>query len=128
MRRQMQHRQDEIFGAEGEKVVRRLVESNFGVVSVLMPEKYLSELEPQLQSRPETVQVYLADKPLLETLTGFSMYQGLLAVGRIPARRSLADILDQASRPLLLVAVDGLTNAENLGALVRNCAAFGVHR
>jgi tRNA G18 (ribose-2'-O)-methylase SpoU len=27
----------------------------------------------------------------------------------------------------LFAAVDGLTNSENLGALVRNCAAFGVH-
>src|SRR5262249_34497709 len=26
-----------------------------------------------------------------------------------------------------LAAVDGLTSAENLGALVRNCVAFGVH-
>ena len=29
-------------------------------------------------------------------------------------------------KPRLLVAVDALTNAENLGALVRNCVAFGV--
>jgi len=28
--------------------------------------------------------------------------------------------------PRLFVAVDALTNAENLGALVRNCVAFGV--
>jgi len=127
MRRQMEHRKEGIFVAEGEKVVRRLLESDFGVVSLLMPEKWLAQLDPLLESRPETVQVYLAEKTLLETLTGFSMYQGLLAVGRVPAQPSLDQILGRSSRPLLLVALDGLTNAENLGALVRNCAAFGVH-
>jgi tRNA G18 (ribose-2'-O)-methylase SpoU len=124
MRRQMAHREQGIFVAEGEKVVRRLLESKFGVVSALMPERCLTELEPLLKQRPETVRVFIADKSLLETLTGFSMYQGLLAVGRIPAQLPLEQILAHAPRPRLLVAVDALSNAENLGALVRNCAAF----
>src|SRR5437879_5908089 len=80
MRRQLEHREQGIFVAEGEKVVRRLLESSFGVVSVLLPEKWLRDLEPLLATRRETVQVYVAEKTLLETLTGFSMYQGLLAV------------------------------------------------
>src|SRR2546430_12789258 len=80
MRRQLEHREQGIFVAEGEKVVRRLLESSFAVVSVLLPEKWLTELEPLLRSRPERIEVFLAEKKLLETLTGFSMYQGLLAV------------------------------------------------
>jgi tRNA G18 (ribose-2'-O)-methylase SpoU len=122
----MEHRQQGIFVAEGEKVVRRLLESRFEVISVLLPEKWLRDLEPLLQNRPETVQAYVADKSLLETLTGFSMYQGLLAVGKVPRPVPLEDILARSSRPHLLAAVDGLSSAENLGALVRNCAAFAV--
>ena len=53
------------------------------------------------------------------------MYQGVLAVGKIPLPASLDGILQNSPKPLMLVAVDGLTNAENLGALVRNCVAFG---
>src|SRR5258705_1517410 len=79
MRRQEEHKQQGIFVAEGEKVVRRLLESRLGVVSALLPEKWLAEFEPLLQGRPETVDVFVAEKALLETLTGFSMYQGLLA-------------------------------------------------
>src|SRR3954453_10517157 len=127
MRRQMEHRQQGIFVAEGEKVVRRLLESQFGVVSLLIPEKWVGPLELLLQARPEMVEVYVAEKALLETMTGFSMYQGLLAVGRIPAAVSLDDILARSARPWVVAAVDGLSSAENLGALVRNCAAFGVH-
>ena len=54
------------------------------------------------------------------------MYQGQLAVGKIPPPASLDDILAKSRKPRLLVAVDALTSAENLGALVRNCVAFGV--
>ena len=125
MRRQMDHRQQGIFVAEGEKVVRRLLESQLAVVSVLVPEKWARELTPLLEKRPET-RVYVAEKLLLETLTGFSMYQGLLAIGKVPAQPSLEQVLRQGARPRLLAAVDGLSSAENLGALVRNCAAFGV--
>jgi tRNA G18 (ribose-2'-O)-methylase SpoU len=126
MRRQHEHREHGIFVAEGEKVVRRLLESRFMVVSVLLPEKWFRELEPLLQARREEIRVFLAEKELLETLTGFSMYQGLLAVGKIPPPASLEEILARGPRPHLLAAVDGLSSAENLGALVRNCAAFNV--
>ena len=124
MRRQAEHRAQGIFVAEGEKVVRRLLQSNFSVLSVLLPEKWLRELEPLLQARREDLQVFVAEKPLLETLTGYSMYQGLLAIGKVPPLPTLADILARSSQPRLLAAADGLSNAENLGALVRNCAAF----
>src|ERR1039457_5146309 len=124
MRRQHDHREQGIFVAEGEKVVRRLLESKFSVVSVLLPEKWLQELGPLLQARPEELKVFVAYKALLETLTGFSMYQGLLAVGKIPIMPTLAEVVARSSEPRLLVATDALSSAENLGALVRNCAAF----
>ena len=63
---------------------------------------------------------------VLEELTGFSMYQGVLAVARIPVPLSLPIIRQRSAKPHLFAAVDGLTSAENLGVLVRNCAAFGV--
>jgi tRNA G18 (ribose-2'-O)-methylase SpoU len=127
MRRQMAHRQEGIFVAEGDKVVRRLLDSRFEVVSVLMPEKWLPILTPAMESRPESIRVFVAEKTLLESLTGFSMYQGLLAVGKVPPQPSLEQILARSVHPWLFAAVDGLSNAENLGSVVRNCAAFGVH-
>ena len=126
MRRHVEHRQQGIFVAEGEKVVRRLLESDLEVVSALLPGKWVHELAPLLERRRETIRVYTAEKPLLESLTGFSMYQGLLAVGKVPPQPSLERILATSGRPHLFVAVDGLSNAENLGAVVRNCAAFNV--
>lgn len=125
MRRQEEHRKQGLFVAEGEKVVRRLLESTFRVVSVLLPEKWFQELAPLIESRPEGIRAYIASKETLERLTGFSMYQGVLAVGQVPPAAPLSALL-QSPRPRLLVAVDGLSSAENLGVVVRNCAAFGV--
>jgi tRNA G18 (ribose-2'-O)-methylase SpoU len=125
LRRPAEHCERGIFVAEGEKVVRRLLQSSFSVVSVLLPEKWLGEYEPLIRARPETdIPVFVTELRLLEELVGFPMFQGVLAVGRIPARPSLAEVLQRCPKPRLLVAVDGLANAENIGTVVRNCAAF----
>ena len=126
MRRPAEQERQGIFVAEGTKVVQRLLESRFTVVSVVLPDKWLDDFRPLLEARPEPITVYLAEKKLLETLTGFSMFQGVLAVGKIPPPVSFDDILSKNQKPLLFAAVDALANAENLGALVRNCVAFGV--
>jgi len=127
MKRPVAHEAQGIFVAESEKVVRRLLESHFDVVSVLLPQKWLPHFEPLLQARREDIPVYVVDKKhILEELIGFSMFQGIMAVGRIPAPISLNDALSRSGRPRLFVALDALANAENLGVLVRNCVAFGV--
>ena len=126
MRRSRDHEQQGIFIAEGTKVVERLLESHFTNDSMEVPEKWHGEFHLQLEKRPEDVIVYVAEKKLLESLTGFSMFQGVLAVGKIPAPVSFEKVLAESASPRLFVAVEALTNAENLGALARNCVAFGV--
>ena len=126
MKRPLDHQRRGIFVAEGEKVVRRLLESPLSVDSLLLPPKGLQEFEPSLRRRGEEVRVYLAEKNMLESLTGFTFYQGVLGVGRIPVPTSVDDVLRSSPRPRLLAAVEGLSNATNMGVMVRNCAAFGV--
>jgi len=127
MKRPREHCDQGIFVAESEKVVRRLLESHFQVVSALMPEKWIEVFEPLLRARPEDVPVYIVDKKeVLEALIGFSMFQGVMAVGKIPAPATLDEVLAESAKPNLFVAVDALANAENLGVLVRNCVAFRV--
>jgi len=126
MRRPESHQAEGIFVAEGVKVVQRLLASRFTVVSVVLTETALAGFEPLLARRPEpSIAVYLADKSLLQQLVGFPLYQGVLAVGRIPETESLDSALARSASPKLFVAVDALTNAENLGNLARNCLAFG---
>lgn len=124
MRRQQEHRDRGIFVAEGEKVVRRLLQSRFPVISVLLPEKWFQDLQGILEQRPEPIDVFVAEKKLLENLTGFSMYQGLLALGSVPPMPKLDELAGPNHGPALLAAAEGLSSAENLGTLVRNCAGF----
>ncbi len=127
MRRPTEHAKQGIFVAEGDKVVQRLLESHFHVISVVLPENRLEEFRPLLEKRPEQINVYLAERKFLVTLVGIELFQGVLALGKIPRTFSLADLLAQSPTPRLFATVEGLTNAENIGLLVRNCAAFGTH-
>jgi tRNA G18 (ribose-2'-O)-methylase SpoU len=124
LRRPLEHQRKGIFVAEGEKVVRRLLESTLEVDSLLVTPEWLEVYRPHLERRSASLRVFLAPKKLVETIVGFPLHQGMMAVGRIPDSLDLARSLAQCRKPALLVAVDGLTNAENLGVLVRNCAAF----
>src|SRR5208282_2789306 len=95
MKRPLEHERQGIFVAEGTKVVQRLLESRYLVVSVVLPEKWLDDFRPLLEARTEPITVYLAEKKLLESLTGFSMFQGVLAVGKIPPTVSLDELLSK---------------------------------
>jgi tRNA G18 (ribose-2'-O)-methylase SpoU len=127
LKRSEEHRQRRIFVAQGEKVVQRLLASHFRVISVILTEDWFVALRPQLDARRDDIQVFIAAKSLFEPLTGHSVYQGVLAVGQIPVPETIHRLLHNSPRPRLFAAVEGISNAENLGVIVRNCAAFGVH-
>jgi len=127
LKRVEEHERAGVLVAANHKVIKRLLASKFTVVSALLTPAWLEKLEPSLRVRPENISVYLADAPLLETITGYKLHQGALAVAKIPPLPDLATVLENSRRPLLLAAVEGLASAENLGAVVRSCAAFGAH-
>jgi tRNA G18 (ribose-2'-O)-methylase SpoU len=114
-----------LFVAEGEKVVRRLLLSPHGVASVLLPPEWLDDYTPIIEARPEPIDTFVAPKEILSQLTGFKMFQGVLALGRVPAPAMLPEIL-ALPRPRLLAAVDGVVNAVNVGLVLRNAVAMGV--
>lgn len=126
MRAQFDHLGAGYFVAEGEKVVRRLLESPYGVRSVLVPPKWQGEFETLLNRRTENIDLFVATKEVLQSLIGFSMYQGILGLGEVPPPGSLESLLALPS-PRLFAAIDGLSNAENVGAVVRNAAAMYAH-
>ncbi len=128
LRRTEEHEQAGVLVATNIKVVKRLLVSRFTVVSALLTPAWFAQLEPLLRARPENeITVYVAEQSVLETITGYTLHQGALVVGKIPPPSDLKTLLEKAPRPLLLAAVEGIASAENFGAIVRSCAAFGVH-
>lgn len=66
----------------------------------------------------------------LDKLTAHAIHQGLaLAVSgyRYADPADLLQVAEEAGQPALIVAVDGVTDPRNLGAIVRSAAAFGAH-
>lgn len=128
LKRVEEHERAGVLVAANIKTVKRLLASRYPVVSALLTPAWLEKLEPQLRARSETeLPVYVAEPKLLETITGYVMHQGALAVARIPPLPDLETLLKNSPRPLLLAAVERIASAENLGAVIRCCAAFGAH-
>ena len=128
LKRAEEHERAGVLVAANIKVVKRLLASRYTVVSALLTPAWLEKLEPQLRARPEMeLPVYVAEQKVLETITGYKLHQGALAVATIPPQPDFETLLNNSPHPLLLAAVEGIASAENLGAVVRSCAAFGVH-
>lgn len=126
MRRPMEHRAKGIFVAESEKVVRRLIESDLKVVSILLTQEWLDKYLSILNDRQVEHVVFVAEKSQLEQIVGYGLHQGIMAIGRVPEPLDVLDFVKRCPGPKLFVAVDGIANSENLGVIVRNSAAFGV--
>lgn len=62
MKFQVDHQRQGIFVAEGEKVVRRLLESRLPVASVLLPQKWLADFSPLIEQRAEVIEVFIVEK------------------------------------------------------------------
>ena len=93
LRRVVEHERQGVLVAANIKTIRRLLASRFTVLSVLLTPAWLEKLEPQLRARPEGINVYVAEPPLLETITGYQLHQGALAVAKIPPPPSLETLL-----------------------------------
>lgn len=122
-----EHREKGIFVAQGEKVVQSLIKSDCAIQSVMASEEWFERVREKIEARGQLVDVFIGDKNLLMKVTGHSMYQPILAVGRLPRLPTLESMLMTLPRPYLIAALDGLSNAENIGAVVRNAAAMGIH-
>lgn len=127
LRRPQDHLELGIFVAEGEKVVRRFLSSDWQAISLLLTEEWLEEIVHTTdEKRLNGVEIFVGGKALLETIVGFPLHQGIMAVGKTPTELPLSELVPKVPTPFFLVALDGLVHAENVGVVVRNCAAFGV--
>ena len=128
LRRPREHFEQRMFIAEGEKVVRRLLASPLRIRSMLLTPEWKAQLSAIPRFTTEEMILYVADHPLLEQIVGYNLHQGLMAIGELPEDPPLIAILKaihQAGAGLI-VALDGLVNAENVGVIVRNCSGLGV--
>jgi len=115
-----------LFVAEGRIVVQRLLEDErYAVRSVLVNPAGRLALGVALSSREilgRRPSVYVAPAGAFESIVGFNFHRGCLALAERPKEPAVEALVERAS---LLVVLEGVTNADNVGGVFRNAAAFG---
>ena len=110
-----------LFLAEGEKVVRRAVESGFPARSFLMAPRWLDGLADVLA--PADAPCYVVSEALAEQVTGFHVHRGALAsLQRVP----LPPVADVLAGARTVVVLEDIVDHTNVGAIFRSAAALGV--
>ncbi len=114
------------FIAEGEVVLRVLIRSKLcRPVSVMVVENRLEGLLPQLDGLEPGVVVYRVSQAVIDSVVGFSVHRGILALGRRVTIPEPSDLLDRLAPSGLVIALFGIANHDNMGGIFRNAAAFG---
>ena len=114
-------RVDGTFVAESELVIERLLASRFDVRSLLLAPNRLRRLEGRL--RETHADVFVANQAIIDTIVGFALHRGGVAIGE---RAPLPDIDALLVGARLVVALDDVVDPDNVGSIFRHAAAFGV--
>ena len=109
-----------IFVAEGFNVLGRLLASPYPLRSVLLLPGKVERVVPLLAGLD--VPVYVAERDVLERMTGFDLHRGVIASADRGPEPDLDSVLHTARS---FVVLEGLNDAENLGAIARSARALG---
>lgn len=110
-----------IFTVEGRLSVEALLASDYRLRSILVDERRTEVHAPVIDGADAPV--FVAAPEVIAGVAGFAFHRGILAVAERPGPRAVSEVVDGARRMLV---VEGVSDPENLGALYRNAAAFGV--
>jgi tRNA G18 (ribose-2'-O)-methylase SpoU len=113
-----------LFVAEGRLVVERLIaEGRYDIRSLLLSETARRALEPALGALEPSVPIYVCEAADFRGIAGYDVHRGCLALSSRPSPPVIDDLLATAR---LVVVLEGVTNADNVGGVFRNAAAFDV--
>lgn len=123
-RRRAVERRGGYFVVEGARAVEALLASPYPVRSILVARGREPAVRAALAAHGrDGVPVLVRPEAEVQAVVGFPFHRGVLAAAdRLPLP-PVADVVAGARR---LAVVEGLNDHENLGALFRNAAAFGV--
>ena len=104
--------------------MRRLLDSDFKIVSLLVAEPYLPAVSDA--DRTATSTCWSSTTATIEQIVGFNFHRGLLGCALRKPRLSLAEIAIVSAPRLTLVACPDVQDPENLGAIFRISAALAI--
>jgi tRNA G18 (ribose-2'-O)-methylase SpoU len=111
------------FIAEGARLVKRLLHSDYVVESLLLSENRVEEFTPWLRV---DVPTFVMPQTLAAELVGYNFHCGAMACAlRRPIPR-LEDIMARGGERMTFVVCPDVNDPENIGTLIRLGAAFGI--
>lgn len=114
------------FYAEGKVVLHHLVRCEHQTLSVLATPAQVEANHADLALLPAPVPIYTLPHEQMESVIGFTIHRGLLAIGARRKPRTVDELLaEAATRRGPLVILEDLSNHDNIGAIFRNAAALG---
>ena len=111
------------FVAEGSRLVKRLLVSDYVVESVMITDGRYEEFQPWL--KPE-VPVFELPRTLVADLVGYNFHCGAMACAFRKPSPTLDDLMSGLGERATLIVCPDVTDPENIGTLIRLGAAFGI--
>lgn len=116
-------RDSNVFVAEGEKLVERMIEVGWPIANVLLSETHLERFRRRL---PPDVMTFVVPPAVIEEVIGFNFHRGILACGRRPTNQPIAEWIPPVGQDCRLLLIVDVRDPENLGTIIRTAAAFGL--
>jgi len=114
------------FIAEGKVVLEHLFfAGRFTAESALILDARLPGMADTLAKAPPDMPVYVASRAVIDQIAGFPMHRGVLAIGRRDEAETVETLLATLPAHSVVLALIGISNHDNMGAIFRNAAAFG---
>ncbi len=114
------------FVGEGKVVLDVLFSSGrFEAESALILDARMEGMAATLAKAPAGMPVHVASRAVMDAVAGFPMHRGVLAIGRRRMAESMEGLLSRLPGRALVLALVGIANHDNMGAIFRNAAAFG---
>jgi len=116
-----------LFAVESRQCVQRALRAGrFRLRSVLVSEPALEALAADLAATAMRPRLFVGDAAVLRAVAGFDFHRGCVALGeRRPDDDATALIAALDAGPATLVALERVSNPDNVGGIFRNAAAFG---
>lgn len=112
-----------IFIAESPNVIERALDSGYEPISFLIERTQVETRASGILKRCEETPVYIAEKEVLEQITGFHLTRGILCAMRRKIAKATEKICDGARR---VVVLEDVVNPTNVGAIFRSAAALNM--
>jgi tRNA G18 (ribose-2'-O)-methylase SpoU len=109
-----------IFTIEGRLSIEVLLDSRYEVRSLFVAEEHVARVASLVHT---DAPIFTMPAKAMEAVTGVHFHRGVLAVAERPELPPVGELVADAATVLVLEAVN---DHENIGALFRNAAAFGV--